>query len=71
MINYIFQLFSKNENIESNNNVSEVKDVVKINNKEITDTTENLSLNEFFKSAAYVIQYMIDDNSTTYIDIIS
>ena len=79
---YIVQSFHKDKNIILNDNKTVLNDkavlnknnsseIIKINDKEINPTNENLSMNDFFKSASYIIAYMMDDYSTTLVDVVS
>ena len=49
---------------------SEINEIVKIDNESIK-TNENLNMNDLFKSASYIITYMMDDYSTTLVDVVS
>jgi len=64
-------ILNDNKTILNESNSSEINEIVKINYKEINQSNENLSMNDFFKSASYIIAYMMDDYSTTLVDVVS
>jgi len=63
-------VLNDNKTILNKSKSSEINEIVKIDNESI-QTNENLNMNDFFKSASYIITYMMDDYSTTLVDVVS